>query len=155
MALFISTFTNRLDRKGRVSVPAPFRAALGERAPLGVVLFRAHRHPCLEGFEWDRMEEISRRLEHFDLFSDEQDDLATTIFGDSVHLQFDGEGRVMLPQDLIAHANLGEQVTFVGLGKKFQIWSPASFSERKKAAQETVRERRLTVPAGKGVNDGR
>ena len=101
------------------------------------------------------MEEISRRLEHFDLFSDEQDDLATTIFGDSVHLQFDGEGRVMLPQDLIAHANLGEQVTFVGLGKKFQIWSPASFSERKKAAQETVRERRLTVPAGKGVNDGR
>lgn len=149
VALFISTFTNRLDRKGRVSVPASFRSALGERAHLGVVLFRAYRHPCLEGFEWSRMEEISRRLEHFDLFSDEQDDLATAIFGDSVHLHFDGEGRVMLPQDLIECANLDDQATFVGLGRKFQIWSPQAFAERKKAAHEQVRERRLTIPAGR------
>lgn len=147
MALFISTFTNRLDRKGRTSVPAPFRSALGDSAHLGVVLFRAHRHSCLEGFEWSRMEEISRRLEHFDLFSDEQDDLATAIFGESVHLHFDGEGRIMLPQDLVAYANLGEQATFVGLGRKFQIWEPEAFADRKKIAHEQVRDRRLTVPS--------
>lgn len=150
MALFISTFTNRLDRKGRVSVPASFRAALGDRAHLGVVVFRAHRHACLEGFEWSRMEEIGRRLEHFDLFSDEQDDLATAIFGESVHLHFDGEGRVMLPPELIEYAALDEQAAFVGLGRKFQIWSPQAFAVRKKAAHEQVRERRLTIPAGRG-----
>ncbi len=95
------------------------------------------------------MEEIGRRLEHFDLFSEEQDDLATAIFGESVHLHFDGEGRVMLPEDLIEYAGLGEQATFVGLGRKFQIWSPQAFAERKKAAHEQVRERRLTIPAGR------
>lgn len=147
LALFISTFTNKLDRKGRVSVPAPFRAALGERLHLGVVLFRSHNHPCLEGFEWDRMDEISQRLEHYDLFSDDQDDLATAIFGESVHLQFDGEGRVMLTQDLIEFSGLDDYATFVGLGRKFQIWQPGAFEERKKTARSQVREKRLTIPA--------
>ncbi len=150
MALFISTFTNKLDKKGRVSVPASFRAALGDRLHLGIVVLRSHQHPCLEGFEWDRMDEISQRLEHYDLFSDDQDDLATAIFGESVHLQFDGEGRVMLPEDLIAFAALDDYATFVGLGRKFQIWQPQAFEERKKSARAQVRDKRLTIPSGKG-----
>ncbi|MCB1680707.1 MAG: division/cell wall cluster transcriptional repressor MraZ [Rhodospirillales bacterium] len=150
MALFISTFTNKLDKKGRVSVPASFRSALGDRLHLGIVVFRAHNHPCLEGFEWDRMDEISARLEHFDLFSDEQDDLATSVFGESVHLHCDGEGRVMLPADLIEFCALDDYATFVGLGRKFQIWQPGLFEERKKAARAQVRERRLTIPSDKG-----
>jgi len=150
VALFISTFTNKLDKKGRVSVPASFRAALGDRLHLGIVVLRSHQHPCLEGFEWDRMDEISQRLEHYDLFSDDQDDLATAIFGESVHLQFDGEGRVMLPEDLIAFAALDDYATFVGLGRKFQIWQPQAFEERKKSARAQVRDKRLTIPSGKG-----
>ncbi len=147
LALFISTFTNKLDRKGRVSVPAPFRAALGDRLHVGIVVIRSHNHPCLEGFEWDRMDEISQRLEHYDLFSDDQDDLATAIFGESVHLQFDGEGRVMLTQDLIEFSGLDDYATFVGLGRKFQVWQPKAFEERKKTARSQVREKRLTIPA--------
>jgi len=147
LALFISTFTNRLDKKGRISVPAPFRAALGDRLHLGIVVIRSNNHPCLEGFEWDRMDEISRRLEHYDLFSDDQDDLATAIFGDSVHLQFDGEGRVMLTEELIEFCSLMDAATFVGLGRKFQIWQPQAFEDRKKSARAQVRDKRLTIPA--------
>ena len=147
MALFLSTFTNKVDKKGRVSVPAPFRVSLGDMLQFGIVVFRSHQHPCLEGFDWAKMAEISERLEHYDLFSNDQDDLATTVFAESVPLQFDGEGRVLLPQHLLEAAQITDRATFVGLGKKFQIWQPELFKERRKAAREHVLDKRLTIPA--------
>ncbi len=146
MALFLSTYTNKIDKKGRVSVPAPFRSALGEQAHKGVVLFSSNQHRCIEGFDWAKMEEISARMDHYDLFSDDQDDLATTIFGQSIQLLFDSEGRITLPADLIAAADITDKATFVGLGRKFQIWCPEIFADRKEQARSAVKERKLTIP---------
>ena len=146
MALFLSTFTNRIDKKGRISVPAPFRIALGEQIAQGIVVFASHQHACLEGFDWAKMDEIGDRMDHYDLFSDEQDDLATTIFGQSVQLLPDGEGRVVLPATLIEAARLEEQATFVGLGRKFQIWNPELFARRQEQARGAVQDKKLTIP---------
>lgn len=146
MALFLSTYTNKVDKKGRVSVPATFRAALGDDLAQGVVLFCSSQHSCLEGFDWAKMDEISERLDAFDLFSDDQDDLATTVFGESVQLFFDGDGRVTLPLDLMEAAHIVDSATFVGLGRKFQIWSPQMFDARKAQARKAVHEKKLTIP---------
>jgi len=146
MALFLSTFTNKIDKKGRVSVPAPFRSALGNQISQGIILFASHQHSCLEGFDWAKMDEIGDRMDHYDLFSDEQDDLATTIFGQSVQLFLDGDGRVVLPANLIKAASLDEQATFVGLGRKFQIWNPKAFKPRQSQAVSTVQDKKLTIP---------
>ena len=100
MALFLSTYVNKVDKKGRVSVPAQFRAALASETYQGIVVFRCNQHTGLEGFSWSFMEEVGQRLDNFDLFSNSQDDLATAIFGDSVQLPFDGDGRVVLPSEL-------------------------------------------------------
>lgn len=146
MPLFLSTFVNKVDRKGRVSVPAPFRAALAAQAFQGIVLFCGHAHPCLEGFDYATMDDIGSRLDRFDLFSSEQDNLAATIFGDAVQLPFDAEGRIGLTDDLIAHAGLDESAAFVGLGRKFQIWSPQAWNDRRLQARRTVAEKGLTIP---------
>ncbi|PCJ98518.1 MAG: division/cell wall cluster transcriptional repressor MraZ [Zetaproteobacteria bacterium] len=146
MALFLSTYTNKVDKKGRVSVPASFRSALADQLHHGIVVFSSNQHSCLEGFDWAKMDEISERMDHYDLFSDDQDDLATTIFGQSVQLFFDSEGRVTLPAELIEAAHLGDRVTFVGLGRKFQIWNPEMFERRKTQARGAVQDRQLTVP---------
>jgi len=148
MALFLSTHVNKVDKKGRVSVPSTFRAALADQSFQGVVLFRSHAHPCLEGFPWSYMEEVGRRLDQFDLFSAEQDDLATAVFGDSVQMPFDGDGRIMLTADLAAFADVGERAAFVGLGAKFQIWNPDAFEKRRDAARSRVRTAGLTIPKG-------
>ncbi len=79
MPLFLSTYANKVDKKGRISVPAPFRATLADQSFQGVVLFKATGHACLEGFDFGTMAELSERLDHFDLFSNQQDDLATAI----------------------------------------------------------------------------
>ena len=152
MALFLSRFTNRIDKKGRVSVPAPFRAALGDQLHNGVVLFSSHQHSCLEGFDWSRMDEIGERMDKFDLFSEDQDDLATTIFGESVQLLCDGDGRITLPVELMEVAHITDKAMFVGLGRKFQIWSPEMFERRRLQARDNVVDRKLTVP---GADQGR
>ena len=98
----------------------------------------------------NRMEEISARLDAFDMFSPQQDDLATTIFGDSVQVPFDGEGRIVLPPSLATFAQLDEQAAFVGLGAKFQIWDPVQLEKRQAEARERVKTQGLTLPKTAG-----
>ncbi len=147
----MSTHINRIDRKGRVSVPAGFRAALSDQSFQGIVLFRSHAHECLEGFGMETMEELAGRLDRFDLFSENQDDMATAIFGEAVPLPFDGEGRVVLPAELMNYAGLSERVAFVGMGRKFQLWEPEAFEVRRSGARENVKAKGLTLPKGEAA----
>ena len=150
MALFLSTYTNKIDKKGRLSVPASFRGELSEESFQGVVLFRSNVHQCLEGFAWSYMQEIGHRLDDFDLFSAEQDDLATSIFGTAVQLPLDGDGRIILPADLIEFSELEERASFVGMGAKFQIWNPDHFDNRREGARQAVQSKGLTIPKTSG-----
>ncbi|MAZ76117.1 MAG: division/cell wall cluster transcriptional repressor MraZ [Micavibrio sp.] len=150
MPLFLSTHVNKVDKKGRVSVPSGFRAALADQSFQGVVLFRSNNHECLEGFAYSYMEELGERLDNFDLFSSEQDDLATAIFADAVQLPLDGDGRVILPEGLAEFALLDGRAAFVGLGQKFQIWNPDKLEKRRNNARKAVRSNALTVPKGNG-----
>ncbi|MCI5060152.1 MAG: division/cell wall cluster transcriptional repressor MraZ [Alphaproteobacteria bacterium] len=146
MPLFLSTYVNKIDKKGRVSVPSSFRSEMAGQSFQGVVLFRSNNHDCLEGFSRSTMQEIGERLDEFDLFSAEQDDLATSVFGEAQQLPMDGEGRIILPTSLIDFAKLEDQACFVGLGAKFHIWNPALYEARREAARENVRAEGLTIP---------
>ncbi len=146
MPLFLSTFTNRIDKKGRISVPAAFRSALVGQAFQGVVLFKGTSHACLEGFDYGTMAELSDRLDHFDLFSNQQDDLATSIFAEAVQCPFDSEGRIGLPEHMVEYAGFKENVVFTGLGRKFQLWDAAAFEKRRTDARANVIKQNLTLP---------
>lgn len=140
MALFVSTFINKVDRKGRVSVPATFRAALASQTFQGIVVYPSFTTAAVEGCGMDFMEDLAASAsESFDLFSPEQDDINTLIFSTSHQLAWDPEGRVVLPEDILSHANISEQAAFVGMGRKFQIWEPESL----KAHQAEARARAL------------
>lgn len=149
VSLFLSTYINRIDRKGRVSVPAGFRAALSGQPFEGVVLIRSHNHPAMEGFSFSMMSELGERIDEFDIFSSEQDDLATAVFGEAVPLPFDGDGRVVLPVGLLEHAALEDRAAFIGLGHKFQIWAPEALERRRSQARDNVRDKGLTLPKGR------
>jgi len=154
MALFLSSHVNKLDKKGRISVPSSFRAELDQELFQGVVLFKSNVHKCLEGFTWSYMNEISARLDNFNLFSSEQDDLATSIFGSAVKLSVDGNGRIVLPSDLIEFAGLNEKATFVGMGTKFQIWETNELKSRQQKARQSVQDNALTIPKVLGGSNG-
>ncbi len=157
MAVFLSTFANKVDKKGRVSVPATFRAALEQERSAGVILYPSFKHPCIEGCGDERIEQIAASIDALDAFSEEAENLQT-ILADSVRLTVDGDGRVMLPKDLAEFARLGETAMFVGLGKSFQIWEPAAYEAHRIEARERARRSGATlrlVPGTDGNGGGR
>jgi MraZ protein len=149
MSTFLGTHLNRLDAKGRVSVPAPFRAALrggAKDGPAALVLRSSHKHPCIEAWPDAVFQALATPLDRLDLFSEDHDDLAASLYADAWPMEADREGRILLPESLVKHAGLGEQVAFLGLGRIFQIWEPAAAERRRAEARERARERGLTLP---------
>ena len=145
MALFLSTIINKIDRKGRISVPAPFRSALSSSSFQGVVVFRSYKHPSLEGWGMERMVKLSESVDHLALFSELQDDFSATLFSDSLALPFDGEGRIFLPPDLLAYAEITDKAAFVGRGATFQIWNPIAFDRHQSEARRRMQDQKGTL----------
>jgi len=144
MAVFLSSFVNKIDKKGRVSVPASFRAALGSDAS-GIVVFRSLQHDALDGCSIAHLELLSASLEKQDLPPDVFELIETTIFGGSVQLPFDGEGRITLPQNLSTIVGIGEEVAFVGRRKTFQIWNPQKLAAHENAARSAARAKDISL----------
>lgn len=151
MAAFWSTYINKIDRKGRVSIPAAFRPHLIGPSFQGVVVFPAFRSAALECRSWEQMEALSGAVDALPEFSAERDALAAAIFGASVPLTFDPEGRINLPAALVKHANLAGEAAFVGMGKSFQIWEPGAFKRFQTDAREKVAREGITVPRSGGA----
>jgi MraZ protein len=155
MTQFMGTHINRLDAKGRVSIPAPFRLALKNGgAPDGqaggLILRPSHKRACIEGWPTAVFAALEAPMQGMDLFSDDQDDLAFTVYADATPLEPDREGRIVLPAELATYAGLGDSVAFVGLGGKFEIWEPAALERRRAEARSHALARNLTLrtPAG-------
>ena len=127
MLSFRGTFTNKIDAKGRVSVPAKFRAVTAAQEFGGIICFPSLTDPCIEGGGPDLDAEIDLMLSRLDPFSRERNVLANMLKAQSAELMFDADGRVSLPDMLTAKAGITDQVSFVGLGNKFQIWEPAAY----------------------------
>jgi transcriptional regulator MraZ len=144
--LFLSTFVNKVDRKGRVSVPATFRSTLAtQRHPNQLVLIPSFKYDAIDGTGSDHLTEMMESLNTLDQYSDRRDDLSL-VFAESKSLQIDGEGRIVLPDDLKDHAHIGDEVAFVGLGTMFQMWEPQRFNTHRAAARERSRSGGATLP---------
>jgi MraZ protein len=140
---FISTYVNRLDGKGRVSIPASFRAILAVDGSDGLYCC-----PTLKGDAVDaggnRFREIIRAmLANYQPFSEDYELLSTTLIGESEMLKIDQDGRVVLSDAIKVCTGIGDRVTFVGQGFKFQIWEPDRFAVQRSEARNRLREMRI------------
>lgn len=139
MDRFVSHYMLRLDAKGRVSVPAPFRAVLARDGFDGLYCYPALDQPALDAGGNALLAEIEALIGSFAPYSDQRQQFALSLYGTSETLKIDGEGRVVLTDSLRTHAGITDAVTFVGLGHKFQIWAPARFGAELAGATEKVR----------------
>ena len=142
MALFLSSYENRLDTKGRVSVPASFRASVSGEKFAGVVLFRSFTHNCIEGLTMSRMEQMAAATDKMGVFDSELDDLTAMLFADARELSFDVTGRIVIPADMLAHAGITDRAVFVGRGNSFQIWNPDAFRATQEKSLNNLRKMR-------------
>lgn len=154
MPIFLSTFVNKLDKKGRISVPATFRSSLAQQSFQGIVAYPSFTAAAIEGCGMDFMEDMVSKTDGLAAFSEEQDALTALIFSDAHRLAWDGEGRIVLPEELIAHAGLTTAAAFVGKGKTFQIWEPDALRAVKAELRQRALSSRLTLPPRLPVEGG-
>ena len=134
--MFLSTYENKLDKKGRVSVPASFRSYLSNMGYNGIVCFPSFNNQSIEAWPQDRIEKISNAIDTLNPFEDKKDYFATSILSESINLQFDSEGRILITEKLLRHAKIKNSMLFVGQGKTFQIWEPTSFEKFRVTARK-------------------
>ena len=151
---FVSQFTNRFDAKGRITVPAPFRTVMTRDGFDGLYLCQSLYQPALDGGGHRFLADVESLLSGLTPHSEPWDMLATAVYGTSETSRVDPEGRIALSETMRAYAGLTEAATFVGLGRKFQIWEPARFATHLAEAKRRVQaiQTDLAAPGSAGAN---
>ncbi|MCB8878810.1 division/cell wall cluster transcriptional repressor MraZ [Acidisoma cellulosilytica] len=150
MTHFLGSHLNRLDAKGRVSVPAAFRTALrsfgaATEGSVSMILRPSHKYPCVEAWPQAVFDKLAQQLDRYELFSPEYDNLAAAIYADAYPIESDREGRIILNEMLTSHAGVSDNVVFMGTGPIFQIWEPEAARARAAEARQIVNSSGLTL----------
>ena len=143
--MFLSSFENKIDKKGRVSVPSTYRSHLNSMGYNGFITYPSFNYSALEACSQDRIEKLSNTIDSLNPFEEKRDYFATSVLSESVNLQFDTEGRVSLTQKLLDHSKIKNNILFVGLGKTFQIWEPKIFEKFKIVARKKAYQNRSSL----------
>ena len=151
--MFLSSYENKLDKKGRVSVPASFRSYLSNLGYNGIVCFPSFNNASIEAWSQDRVEKISFAIDSLNPFEEKRDYFATSILAESTNLQFDSEGRMSLTTKLLKHAKIRNSMLFVGQGKTFQIWEPTTFEKFRASARKKANINRASLKWEKHLNN--
>lgn len=152
MNIFLSKFLNKIDKKGRVSIPVSYRSALSDDSYNGIVVYPSIKNRCIEACSTRRLLEFSKIIENLDPYSDERDAFETVVLGGAVQVQFDNEGRVTLPSYLMRNNDITNQACFVGKGSVFEIWNPNEFDKHQQIAMEIAQKNRTFL---KNIKDNR
>jgi MraZ protein len=131
VSFFIGSHRNKIDGKGRVSVPKTFRDALQAQgsAFVGIYAYPLCRERAIEGCGEEFKARVVQSVEEVRMNTAEQEALAVAYLENTHQLPFDPEGRVLLPDALRAHAGLDGEALFVGRGGRFQIWNPVDYQQ--------------------------
>src|SRR4029079_16231517 len=124
MDRFVSNVTLRVDSKGRVSIPASFRAVLTRDGFEGLYCYPTLDQTAIDAGGNALLAEIERMIEHYPPYSPEREQFSVALFGTSETLKVDGEGTVVLSDELKKHAGITDAVTFVGLEQKSKFGKP-------------------------------
>jgi len=147
---FLSTYVNRIDAKGRVSIPARFREILEAQGTRMLYCRASTVAPAIVAGGADWMAKQHALVEEHDPSSEMHDDFGYALLGDIVELSLDSEGRVGLPEGLARHAQLDDAAGFIGIGDCFEVWEPRALEVRKIQARRATAERRGQLRAKNG-----
>ena len=141
--IFTGTFQNKIDAKGRVSVPAPFRTLIQASPSRQMALFPSLRFEgALEGMTGDLLNAIAQQtgVAKGNLVTKARPNPYSLIFRSSHSLHIDDAGRISLPDTLVTKAGLERTAVFTGEGHSFILWSPAAYEAQMAADMAALAE---------------
>jgi len=132
MTVFLSSYLNGVDKKGRVSVPASFRHEMATHSRQQIVVYAAPEANggYLYGWAYDDFVKLAEKIQQLPALSPVRQRLARAILAAARPLSFDDNGRISLPEALMRGAGLDGSVLFAGEGEYFTLWNPARFEAK-------------------------
>ena len=150
MDRFLSSAVNRIDAKGRVSVPAHFRAVVMKRGYQELYALRALDRPALDVGGLDLLDRYEARIAMEDPFLQTADDMSYFVHGDSDFLKLDQDGRITVTDFIREHTGITTEVAFVGRGTFFQMWEPSRLATYGAQVRERLLKLRQAGPSSGG-----
>ncbi len=125
---FYDTFINKVDKKGRVSIPVSFRSTLKASKFYGVTLSKCRGLKCIEGNTRETIEMFTRRVhQQYGQGDPRLMALSVSLFAGQKEAPCDPESRIVLPDQLRDFAGIDDHAAIVGIGPKFMIWNPNAY----------------------------
>ena len=151
MRRFRGEAENKVDAKGRISIPAPFRRILEEGDPDWssslnpnlVIVYGRRNRKCLEGYSLRSIEIVDNLISNLPRYSNEREILERLLNSQSVQVQLDENGRIILPLKLRKLVDIESTAMFVGMGEKFQIWHPDNYTNDMNLIEKRLSENNL------------
>lgn len=148
MDRFLSNTINKVDRKGRVSIPAGFRPQLASSSFLYTLM--SVDQPTVDAGGLELIERGEAHLSKLDPFSSEYELYSFVLHGDSDQLRIDAEGRIMITDLIREHTGITDRIAFVGRGHFFQLWEPDRFTAYREEARKQVADMRKKMRSNSG-----
>ncbi len=123
--MFMNEYSHAIDAKGRMILPARFREELGEKFVLARGL-----DECLIIYPTDRWEAMAQKLRQLPSTKKAVRELRRFLIGQSVEVECDRQGRILIPANLLAYAKLSKNAKVVGVGDTIEIWNPTLHDEQ-------------------------
>ena len=127
---------HRVDGKGRVSIPAPFRRVLeegdpdwksGEQANL-VLIYGLQKGKCIEGYSMAGVDAVEAEIRDLDRHSKKRKRMERAMAAQSQDARVDTNGRIVLSERMKSMFNITSEAIFVGMIDKFEIWEPEAYA---------------------------
>ncbi len=144
MRFFLSRYLNKIDQKGRVSVPASYRNILFKTEnKFDLIIYPSTKYDCIECCSLDYLDNLVHMANKMNDSFEEKIAFETVIFGSALHLMIDKDGRVIIPNKFLVRFNLKNNVEFIGKGEIFEIWNPNLLQKHVADAEEKVKKKML------------
>lgn len=120
--MFIGEYNHNLDEKNRLMIPSKFR----EQLDCSFILTRG-LDGCLIIYSIDKWNNITSKLNTLPFTKKDARNFLRFIASNAVDLQFDRQGRIIIPNNLKIHAGLSKECVIIGTIDKIEIWSKESW----------------------------
>ena len=137
---FLANFLGKIDAKGRVSVPAGFRSVLGDEKTIHC-MYSVAGDRAIDVFPAAHLKEKTEAFKaQHGVNSREYRHFQTVFKGGLFPISIDGDGRIILPEQLLRKSQITDHVLFVGAGDYFQIWEPGVFEAYQEQAVRSMQD---------------
>jgi MraZ protein len=123
--VFLGRYSHSIDAKGRLAIPARFRDLLGGEAVVTRGIDR-----CLSLYPMAAWTELAEKVSGLSISDPDARAFRRMFFAEAANVEFDRQGRILLPPDLRRYAGLDGEATVVGMHTYVEIWSPADWESQ-------------------------